>query len=231
MHPLYLAVCVADELRRAAGLHWGKRSQPDGGNGGRRRCSAVREAVLGSPQVDGTRPSHTHDACRPGGGSDLRDPRGRADGVQQGSGLARLDTVGSPPINPRMLWQTVLFYFILFLPREEIGSLFSPVTKSIPLGWDRMSSQTVGRPHFRVLGSLLVSVLLVKSREAKGEERGPNRSTEGAPCSSTCESSLDLPDLGHGAPCGRQVLVCSEQGPGDTSPRLGPAVISSHQPL
>ena len=175
-------VSVADELRRAAGLHWGKRSQPDGGNGGRRRCSAVREAVLGSPQIDGTRPSHTHDACRPGGGSDLRDPRGRADGGRQGSGLARLDRVGSPPINPRMLWQTVLFHFI-FAPRGNR----EPVFTCDQIHHLRMGphEQPDCRPHFRVLGSLLVSVLPVKSREAKGEERGSNRSTEGAPCSST----------------------------------------------
>lgn len=32
---------------------------------------AGREAALGSPQVSGTRPSHTHDACRPWGVSDL----------------------------------------------------------------------------------------------------------------------------------------------------------------
>lgn len=43
------------------------------------------------------------------------------------------------------------------------------MTKSITLGWDWTSSQTVCRPHFRVLGPL-VSVLPVKSREAKGED-------------------------------------------------------------
>lgn len=45
------------------------------------------------------------------------------------------------------------------------------------------------------------------------------------------QSSLDLPDLGPGAPRGLRVLVCSEQGPRDTSPRLDPAFISPHQPL
>lgn len=43
------------------------------------------------------------------------------------------------------------------------------MTKSITLGWDWTSSQTVCRPHFRVLGPL-VSILPVKSREAKGED-------------------------------------------------------------
>ena len=106
------------------------------------------------------RPSHTHDACRPWGISDLVIQVTGLTGGQKGSGLARPDRAGSPPIKARMLRQTVSFHFI-FAPRGN--SLLSPVTKSTTWGWDRTSSQTVCRPHFSVLGSLIVSVLPVKS--------------------------------------------------------------------
>lgn len=44
-------------------------------------------------------------------------------GKQEGSGLARLDRVGSPPINLRMLWQTTLYF--IFAPRGNREPVFT----------------------------------------------------------------------------------------------------------